>query len=666
MKPKPSHRLACLVILIGNFIVGSLHASDHTQWQLSILYHDDGSLELLTADPIPSTAKRKASQQTKGALASIPIRIQWFDANDTLLTSAEGELPLGIRVPIGEASDAAGVFLAEQHIILRIDGPDADQTPNHIVVEQQADLIEAYELQASESETPSAPYLQSPQSLTLLPQVEADLVAPPPGPISVTKIQDTGADSNRLVLVIVGDGYQESEITDGSYDADVQATLARFATYRPWDEMIKVTNVYQINVASNESGADYEDGAPETGTLKDTYFNTKFYHDGVTQRLLYPDNTGSSRAFSAANTYVGVGVWDQVIIVVNSTIYGGGGGSLATNSINSSGPRVSVHEVGHSFANLADEYFYSPATTYTGSRPTQVNVDTLYLTPKWNLWVDETTLLPTPDTAAYASTVGAFEGAKYNTYGIYRPWRSCAMRSLSSDFCPVCREQHLKTMFNRIDLIDDVTPNNGTTISVSDSTILSIDALPIDDIEYIWSIGGTPVASLDTAEITLTTAQLPEPTQTVSVTINYASTMMRSGAPSDAFSWTVHNTGSTPSGTPHWWLASYALGTTTDVDTIDTDGDGHDTRFEYLANTNPTDAGSTLEFTLMEPTPTGGDLAFQTQPDRRYSLHQSINLIDWPAVTGYESINGDGNTVEYSFPPVVENQQFFKIKVWIP
>lgn len=665
MKPKQSHRLASLFILIGILIVGNLHAGEQAQWQLSILYHDDGSLELLTADPIPSAAKRKAAQQAKGAVASIPISIQWFDTNDAFLASTAGELPLGIRVPIGDESDSAGVFLPQQYIILRVNGPDADRAPSRIVVEQQADLVEAYELQANESESKIAPLLQSPQSLTLPIQVEGDLVAPPPGPISVTKIQDTGADSNRLVMVIVGDGYQESEITDGSYAADVQATLASFSSYRPWDEMMQVTNIYQIHVASNESGADYEDGAPGVGTLKDTYFNTKFYYDNVTQRLLYPDSTGSSRAFSAANTYVGVGVWDQVIIVVNSATYGGGGGALATNSVHVNGPKVSVHEVGHSFADLADEYT-APGGTYSGQRPSRANVDTLYLTPKWDLWVDETTPLPTPDNATYTSTIGAFEGAQYKDYGIYRPSRSCAMRSLNSDFCPVCREQHLKSMFDSIDLIDDVTPNNGTTISVSDTTILNIDALPIDDIEYIWSIGGTPVANLNTAEITLTTAQLPEPTQTVSVAINYASTMMRSGAPSESFSWTVHNTGITPSGTPHWWLASHDLETSASVDTVDTDGDGQGTRFEYIANTDPTDSNSTLQFTLMEPTPTGGDLAFQTQPDRRYSLHRSINLIDWPAVTGYESINGDGNTVEYTFPPTPENQQFFKIKVWIP
>ncbi len=97
--------------------------------------------------------------------------------------------------------------------------------------------------------------------------------SPPPAPLAVTKIRDTGPDGSRLVLVVMGDGYVQSELDSGKFAQDTVETLAAFETASPWDQMLNATNVYRIDVASNQSGADFENAAPGAGgVLRDTLF----------------------------------------------------------------------------------------------------------------------------------------------------------------------------------------------------------------------------------------------------------------------------------------------------------------------------------------------------------------------------------------------------------
>ncbi len=186
---------------------------------------------------------------------------------------------------------------------------------------------------------------------------------PPPFPTS--KIRDSGSDGSNLVIVVLGDGYLQTEIDNGKYAADVARTLAEFENTSPWDQMLKATNIYRVDVPSNQSGADNENGIGNA--TKDTYFDTGFYTSGI-PKLLSPSAFGGTRATQAADDAVGPGMWNQIIIVVNSTFYRGAGGLLTVTSVNPSGPLVAVHEVGHSFPDLADEYGGS-ITIYNGQPP---------------------------------------------------------------------------------------------------------------------------------------------------------------------------------------------------------------------------------------------------------------------------------------------------------
>ncbi len=363
---------------------------------------------------------------------------------------------------------------------------------------------------------------------------------------------------------------------------------------------------------------------------------------------------------------VGVGVWDQIIIVVNSPVYGGAGGLLSVNSTNPSGRLIPVHEVAHSLAGLADEYD-TPTEIYNGQAISEPNVDTNPFSPKWSAWIDSPTPpLPTPDISAYGNTVGAFQGARYIRIGVYRPWRACRMRYLNSDFCPVCKEQHLKTFFSTVPFTESVSPAASTTVSVSSVRSFTVDSVPIDGISYEWFVNGVKIPGAESATLSRTTAQLPAPSQQVSVNARYSSPMMRSGQPSDSFSWTVKNTGVTPAGTPHWWLAARNIGTAAGNDRNDHDNDGQPTAAEYLAGTDPNNRSSVLKFSTANIAPTGGVLRFQTIPGRRYRLEHCLKLDDWMPVPGFDNIDGTGGSVSYTLPGSTETRRFYRIAVWIP
>ena len=278
--------------------------------------------------------------------------------------------------------------------------------------------------------------------------------------VGTTKVVDNGPDADRLVIAVVGDGYQNADLTQFANDVDdLVATL--FAT-PPFDQPHneQAFNVYRVDVASDDQGADDPDTCSDgSGTLVDTYFDSSYCWDGAIRRLLSADATIVSDTLDAE-----VPGWDQALVIVNSTIRGGAGGQIAVAANGGSDwKEVVVHELGHSLFGLADEYHYyegcdsgeTDRDVHPGPEPTQPNVtlNSNRTTIKWGHLIDPATAVPTmsnPDCSECddrpspvpAGTVGAFEGAHYHHCGAYRPEYECIMRrSAFGSFCAVCEEQ---------------------------------------------------------------------------------------------------------------------------------------------------------------------------------------------------------------------------------
>ena len=171
----------------------------------------------------------------------------------------------------------------------------------------------------------------------------------------------------------------------------------------------------------------------------------------------------------------------MVLVVVNSTVYGGSGGSIGTYSLASGATEIALHEMGHTAYGLADEYQYYAGGNETGhdhhpaGEPTEPNVttNTDRNTLKWRWAVASTTAIPTmsnPNCAQVdnrastvpAGTVGVFEGAHYYHCGAYRPEYDCKMRELGVPFCRVCRQ----VIWNRIGPLATLPARARTPINV--------------------------------------------------------------------------------------------------------------------------------------------------------------------------------------------------------
>ena len=106
---------------------------------------------------------------------------------------------------------------------------------------------------------------------------------------------------------------------------------------------------------------------------------------------------------------------------------------------------VVVHEFGHSFAGLADEYFYDDdvmTDTYPlDVEPWEPNISTrIDFASKWEDMLGKGTPIPTPTAESERYPVGVYEGGGYSAKGIYRPADNCRMRTNEyPTFCPVCQ-----------------------------------------------------------------------------------------------------------------------------------------------------------------------------------------------------------------------------------
>jgi len=245
----------------------------------------------------------------------------------------------------------------------------------------------------------------------------------------------TGNPAKRVDVVILPEGYTEAEM--GKFIADCKQFKKDFFTFEPYSSNTNKFNIRAVLAPSKNSGTDI----PADNVWKSTLLNTGYYTFNSERYLMTMDDK-SVRDLAANAPY------DQIYILVNSKKYGGGAiynyYNVSVNS-NSKSAKILIHEFGHGFAALGDEYGYD--TTYGDMynfkiEPWEPNLTTLrHFDKKWKHLVNDTIPIPTPDIKKYAHVVGAFEGAGYVAKGVYRPVHDCMMRSFYGDsFCPVCQE----------------------------------------------------------------------------------------------------------------------------------------------------------------------------------------------------------------------------------
>ena len=241
-----------------------------------------------------------------------------------------------------------------------------------------------------------------------------------------------GTPESKVDVVILPEGYTAAEMSQ--FQQDCQNLVNVFSQHEPFASHLNDFNFRAVLAPSEESGVDI----PGLYTWVRTILNSHFY-------TFYIDRYCTTRDYFSVKDVAANAPYDQIYILVNSSQYGGGGFynfySMSTAG-NMSSSSVIVHEFGHAFAGLGDEYeeLGNPlASLYNlNVEPWEPNLTTLVdFDSKWADLVAPGTPIPTPNSSQYSNTVGAFLGGGYLTYGIYRSQLHCMMRDYAP-FCAVC------------------------------------------------------------------------------------------------------------------------------------------------------------------------------------------------------------------------------------
>ncbi len=244
----------------------------------------------------------------------------------------------------------------------------------------------------------------------------------------------SGSPEEKIDVAIVAEGYRADQ-ADAFY-RDAQTAVDAILSHEPFAKLRDRFNFVAVAAASKDSDVSIPKEGLWRQTALSSHFST-FYSDRYLTTLHERD---------LANLLAGI-PYEHVIILANTYTYGGGGiynAYTLTTAHHADFRPVVVHEFGHSFCGLADEYYYDDQyENYYGpeAEPWEANITTLHsFASKWQDMLAKKTPVPTPPAAKSPELLGAFEGGGYMSRGVYRARQDCRMKTNTcKDFCPVCR-----------------------------------------------------------------------------------------------------------------------------------------------------------------------------------------------------------------------------------
>lgn len=249
-------------------------------------------------------------------------------------------------------------------------------------------------------------------------------------------IRKSGDPRERIDVAFIAEGFAADEMD--YFLAMCDSSIAALAEHEPFHSLIDRFNFIAVTPVSRDNGV----SIPHKGLWYDTALASSFdtfysnrYLTTLHIKRLYDVMTGIP--------------FEHFIILANTPEYGGGGiynfYNLASARTNRFKLEVIVHEFGHSFGGLGDEYAYGddPETHYPAdTEPWEPNLTTLHdFNSKWADLIKHDTPIPTqPDGRDLTTKVGVYEGAGYQSKGVYRPVQECRMKvNEVPEFCPVCQ-----------------------------------------------------------------------------------------------------------------------------------------------------------------------------------------------------------------------------------
>jgi len=332
-------------------------------------------------------------------------------------------------------------------------------------------------------------------------------------------------------LVVLGDGYAADQQT--LFREHVETLIANMAEDEGIAAHLGAFNIHMIDTVSVDSGSDDNEQVDSRNTAYDSTYGCR-----ELARLICANTLAMFEASLVEYPAV-----DQIILLVNDRRYGGSGnsgGSVAVTSAYS--PEIALHEMGHSLADLADEYvdpqiLESPGLVpFEEGRYPNVTAFTSPLDIPWRHWLEDTKTLPSN---IGEPGVGLFEGGLYRSEGVFRPTFNSRMRSFDAPFGPVNSERWILRLYTLTEGIRGFSPVVDTIQLVAgESQDFSVSPLFDEKIQAVkWLFNGEDVTDIDDVE-SLSIAPIVG-THELTMTVSDISGAIRQEPPhAGIFSWT--------------------------------------------------------------------------------------------------------------------------------
>jgi hypothetical protein len=296
----------------------------------------------------------------------------------------------------------------------------------------------------------------------------------------IDTIQYKGNSNQYIDFVLMGDGYVASE--QSAFIATARALVDYLFSLHPWKNYRDYFNIFAIKVVSPQSGIPHPGTAADCGfapvpvpvSKSTSYFGCTFDYRGV-HRLVAPANFQAVKNVLSEN----FPKYNQVHIIANSKYTGGSGSEFPVSTVEPVNFEVAAHELGHSFANLADEYWQGPSEKPNMTQQS----DPRYV--KWRNWlgINEIGIYP-------YGTMG--EPASW-----FRPHQACKMSTFERPYCSVCAEAIVERIHELVPPTVLSSPDEGNISSKEQFIQFKISTLlrPVPNtFRVTWKLDGVTVA----------------------------------------------------------------------------------------------------------------------------------------------------------------------------
>ena len=248
-------------------------------------------------------------------------------------------------------------------------------------------------------------------------------------------LQETGDSRQRIDVAFVSEGYGAGEMD--LFLQDCRESMDAILAHEPFRSLADRFNFVAVCAPSEQSGV----SIPHKGEWRQTLLSSNY-------DTFYSERYLTTQQVKRLHDVLATVPYEHIVILTNTTNYGGGGiynSYLISATHNVTTRPVIVHEFGHSFAGLGDEYYYDDQyeTMYPAdTEPWEPNLTTLVdFSSKWADMMPHGQPVPTqPSGQNVYQEVGVYEGGGYQSHGVYRPAQACRMKINEAPvFCPVCQ-----------------------------------------------------------------------------------------------------------------------------------------------------------------------------------------------------------------------------------